>query len=490
MSGKDKRSPPDTGGRSQLENSTKGATSSSRKMLPSVVATSSREGVLPSDGRSSDVEETDKKFDEAACSDDHQTASSRADNTDSNLKGKNKKGEFISDKVKIFSSEQTTETQHQLKPKTHLCKKGEKKKELSEQGKNEPKVCLPNLEEKGSKENLKIHGNKDVEGLTTSASGGDQSVKGDNLSKSYVVLTKDGKDEIEVNVKMLTGDGFSVSVALNDTVEVVMLKIEETTGYSCENQRLVMAGKKLLKTDTLLSHGIGKDSTIHLVVAADKAKGDSSSGLESNSTEVPETSDNPETKDKRDAMENNRTEETDPSCSSQQGSTENGKGVSQIEKSEPRIQNSPSPTPTSDVGSKYLQGEQGSGMLTHPTDSQMKEKVEKSQQLIPDSKSSPKSAFMKSYKESTTKVEKLTTKVSDVGSDMNQEKVDTEIEKEGEIKIPQTPETEGEKDTKDDMNVLKMDKGIFSNSAVNMKINSMLMYFINYSVKLINDNYS
>jgi hypothetical protein len=133
---------------------------------------------------------------------------------------------------------------------------------------------------------------------------------------------------------------------------------------------------------------------------------------------------------------------------------------------------------------------------------QMKEKVEKSQQLISDSKSPPKSAFMKSYKESTTNVEKLTTKVSDNGSDMNQEKGDTDIESEGEMKIPltpetegekktpQTPDTEGEKDTKDDLNVLEMDKGILSNSAVNMKINSMLMYFINYSVKVINDNYS
>ncbi|XP_060584294.1 uncharacterized protein LOC132740414 [Ruditapes philippinarum] len=177
---------------------------------------------------------------------------------------------------------------------------------------------------------------------------------------------------------------------------------------------------------------------------ADKAKGDSSSGLKGNPTEVPDTSNYSESKDKRDAMENNRTEETDPSCSSQQDSTENGNGPSQIEKSEPRIPISPSPTPTSDVGSKYLQGEQGSGMLTHPTDSQMKEKVEKSQQLIPDSKSPPKSAFMKSYTESTTKVEKLTTKVSDDGSDMKQEKGDTEIENEGEMKIPQTPENEGE----------------------------------------------
>jgi hypothetical protein len=74
MSGKDNRPPPDTGGGSHIENSTKGATSSRRRMLPNV-------------GRSSDVEETDKKFDEAACSDDHKTSSSHADDsTDSNLK--------------------------------------------------------------------------------------------------------------------------------------------------------------------------------------------------------------------------------------------------------------------------------------------------------------------------------------------------------------------------------------------------------------------
>lgn len=355
MSGKDKRSPPDTGGRSHLENSIKGATSSRRRMLPNV-------------GRSSDVEETDRKFDEAACSDNHQTSSSRADSTDSNLKGK-KKGSYISEMAQTFSSEEATETQHQLKQKTHLCEKGEKKNKLPGQGKNEPKVCVPNLAEEGSKENLKIHGNKNVEGSAG------KSVSGESLSKSFVVLTSDGKDEIEVNVKMLTGNSFRVSVGLNETVEALMLKIEEKKGISCENQRLIMKGNQLLKSNTLLSHDIQKDATIHLLVdtgnAADKAKVDSSSGLESNSTEVPETSDNPESKDKRDALENNPTEETDPNCSSQQDSTENGNGASQIENLEPRILKAPSPTPTSDVGSKYLPEQEGSRMLTHPTDSQV-----------------------------------------------------------------------------------------------------------------------
>jgi hypothetical protein len=52
---------------------------------------------------------------------------------------------------------------------------------------------VPNIADKGSKENLKIHSNKNVEDFSTSASAG-ESMKGENLSKSFVVVTKDGED--------------------------------------------------------------------------------------------------------------------------------------------------------------------------------------------------------------------------------------------------------------------------------------------------------
>jgi len=69
-----------------------------------------------------------------------------------------------------------------------------------------------------------------------------------------------------VYVKTLTGKVFSLELCASDTVDVVKLKIEDKHGVPFASQRLLHASKQLEDDRTLSSYGIGKESTLFMVL--------------------------------------------------------------------------------------------------------------------------------------------------------------------------------------------------------------------------------
>jgi hypothetical protein len=69
-----------------------------------------------------------------------------------------------------------------------------------------------------------------------------------------------------VYVETLTGKKFPLAVALSDTIEDVMAKIEGREGIPVDQQRLLFAGKQLQRGLTLLEHGAHDGATLLLVL--------------------------------------------------------------------------------------------------------------------------------------------------------------------------------------------------------------------------------
>ena len=71
---------------------------------------------------------------------------------------------------------------------------------------------------------------------------------------------------MQLFVKTLTGDTFTINVDPTDTIDIVKAKIQDKGGYLFDDQRLIWAGKGLEGWKTLADFNIQNEHTIHLIM--------------------------------------------------------------------------------------------------------------------------------------------------------------------------------------------------------------------------------
>jgi hypothetical protein len=70
----------------------------------------------------------------------------------------------------------------------------------------------------------------------------------------------------EIYVKTLTGKTLTLVVEPNESILIVMLRIQRKEGIPIDQQRLLFAGHQLEEHKTLVNYNIQKESTLHLVL--------------------------------------------------------------------------------------------------------------------------------------------------------------------------------------------------------------------------------